>query len=55
MTRGTIVLALALTLAPGLALAMGCSHGKSKVQAMTCADGATYDAATATCIPVTSS
>lgn len=39
--------ALALTLAPTLSLASGCSHGK---QAMSCAAGSSFDADTGTCV-----
>lgn len=47
----TLVIALALTAAPGLAFAAGCSH--SKEQAMTCAAGTAYDSTAKTCLPVT--
>lgn len=46
----TLAIALALTAAPGLAFAAGCSH--SKEQAMSCAAGTAYDSATQTCLPV---
>jgi hypothetical protein len=46
--------AFVLSLTPGFAFAMGCSHG-SHDQAMSCAEGSTYDSATASCIPVVSS
>ncbi|WP_211097096.1 hypothetical protein [Aliishimia ponticola] len=52
-TLKTLVLAAALMSLPGLSLAMGCSH--SKQQAQSCADGATWDSATGTCIPVVNS
>ena len=47
----TLVIALALTTAPALALAEGCNYSKQK-QAMSCAAGTTYDTATNTCLPV---
>ena len=47
----TLVIALALTAAPALAFAEGCSFGKHK-QAMSCAEGTTYDSASQTCLPV---
>lgn len=48
----TTVVALALALAPTLSLAEGCGYGKAK-QAMSCADGSTYDSAMQSCVPVT--
>ncbi|GAA6177075.1 hypothetical protein [Sulfitobacter pacificus] len=47
----TFIVALALTTAPGLAFAEGCSHGKEK-QAMSCAAGTAYDTSTHSCLPV---
>lgn len=47
----TLAIAVALTAAPTLGLAMGCSHGKEQ-QAMSCATGTAYDEATKTCLPV---
>jgi hypothetical protein len=38
---------IALTLLPGLALAM-CGHDR---QAMSCAEGTTYDTTSGTCVP----
>lgn len=47
--------ALALVALPSVALATGgCTYGKQK-QAMSCADGTTYDSATGSCVPLTSS
>ncbi|MBD3664513.1 hypothetical protein [Sulfitobacter aestuariivivens] len=46
-----IAFVTALMLAPTVSLAMGCSHGKEK-QAMSCAEGTTYDSATHACLPV---
>lgn len=54
MTTKTLAVALALTLAPTLSLAMGCNYGKHEQQAMSCAVGTTYDANTNTCIVSTS-
>ncbi len=50
----TLTIAVLLTLAPGLALAMGCDRGKKDVQAMTCAAGSTYDADAKACLPISS-
>lgn len=47
----TLAIALTLTVAPTLSLAMGCSYGKEK-QAMSCAEGTQYDATTHSCLPV---
>ncbi|SEK59284.1 hypothetical protein [Roseovarius nanhaiticus] len=49
----TLGIALVLTLAPTLSLAMGCNYGKDK-QAMSCAAGSTYDADSKSCLPVSS-
>lgn len=46
------VVAVALTLAPTLSLAAGCSYGKQQ-QAMTCATGSIYDAEAGKCVPAT--
>ena len=46
----SLVVALALTTAPALAVAEGCAHGKQK-QAMSCADGTAYDVGTHSCLP----
>ena len=47
--------ALALAAMPSFALAAGCgSYGKDR-QAMTCAEGTTWDSETSTCTPVVSS
>lgn len=51
-TLKTAAFAIALTLAPTLSFAMGCSSGHSQ-QAMSCAEGSTYDTETRTCVPVT--
>lgn len=53
MKTKTVLVALALTLAPTLSLAMGCNYGKSEKQAMSCADGTTYDTATNSCVATT--
>ena len=42
----------ALLAAPSLALAEGCSYGKHK-QAMSCAEGSSYDSTSKTCVPAT--
>lgn len=49
----TLGIALALTLAPTISLAMGCNSSKS-TQAMSCAAGTTYDADAKACLPVSS-
>ena len=54
MKTKTLAVALALTLAPTLGLAMGCNYGKHEQQAMSCAAGTTFDADTNTCVPTTS-
>ncbi|MEM6373175.1 MAG: adenylosuccinate lyase [Pseudomonadota bacterium] len=54
MKTKTVLVALALTLAPTLSMAMGCNYGHSEQQAMSCAAGTTYDAGTKTCLPTTS-
>ena len=56
MKTKTILAALALTIAPSLALAMGCSgYNHTSQQAMSCADGTVWDATTQTCIISTTS
>lgn len=50
MTFKTLVTTAILTLAPGLALAEGC---RDHEQAMSCAEGSTWDAASGTCVDVT--
>ncbi|MEM8655860.1 MAG: carbohydrate-binding module family 14 protein [Pseudomonadota bacterium] len=52
MKTKTVLVALALTLAPTLSLAMGCNYGKEQ-QAMSCATGTVYDADTKTCVSTT--
>ncbi|MFD0860385.1 hypothetical protein [Roseovarius aquimarinus] len=47
----TLGIALALTLAPTLTLAMGCNYSKDQ-QAMSCAAGTTYDKDAKACLPV---
>lgn len=53
MKTKTVLVALALTLAPALALAEGCNYGKHEQQAMSCAAGTTFDAASNTCVATT--
>lgn len=45
----TLLAALVLSLAPTLALAMGCSSGHGQTSSA-CAAGQSYDAATGTCV-----
>lgn len=54
MKTKTLAIALALVVAPTLSFAMGCSYGKHEQQAMTCAEGSTYDSQTQSCVPTTS-
>lgn len=49
MNTKIILAALALTLAPTFASAMGCDKGAHK-QAASCQIGSTWDAATGTCV-----
>ncbi len=51
MKTKTMLVAVALTLAPTLSLAMGCNHSKQQ-QAMSCAEGSVYDAEKGTCVVV---
>jgi len=52
MTIKTLAAAVALTILPVLAHAAGCNYNQ---QAMSCAEGSTYDAQSGTCVPVASS
>ena len=55
-TMKTLLSALALTVLPSLALAMGCSgYSHTTIAQMTCADGMVYDADAQNCVPVASS
>jgi hypothetical protein len=54
MTLKTMLVALALTLSPGLALAQGCPHDRQQEASVSCAQGTTLDAATGKCLPVSS-
>ncbi|MDG1801700.1 MAG: adenylosuccinate lyase [Paracoccaceae bacterium] len=56
MTIKTLLTAAALTLLPGLALAMGC-HGSNHAERanMSCAAGTTWDADSQTCVAGTTS
>ncbi|MDJ1009517.1 MAG: adenylosuccinate lyase [Paracoccaceae bacterium] len=52
----TLLTALALTVLPGLAFAMGCAgYDHTTTAQMSCADGTVYDADTRACVPVASS
>lgn len=57
MPKKTLLAALALTLAPTLALAMGCSysHEVKEQVVMSCADGTVYDADAEACVPLSTS
>ena len=52
MTK-TLLATTVLFLVPGLAMAQGCNYTKQQ-QAMSCAEGSTYDENTRTCVPTTS-
>ncbi|MBT0957141.1 adenylosuccinate lyase [Alphaproteobacteria bacterium KMM 3653] len=54
MKTKTVLAALALTLAPTLALAMGCGSEHSQEASISCADGTTYDADAGKCVASTS-
>ncbi len=54
MTFKTLLTAAALTILPGLAMAAGCNYEKEQ-QAMSCAEGSSFDEASGTCTPVTTS
>ncbi|MEM8554933.1 MAG: hypothetical protein AAGF71_08945 [Pseudomonadota bacterium] len=52
----TALIALSLTLLPGLAMAYSCNWGsKATETAASCAQGMTWDADSRTCVPVTTS
>jgi len=50
MQTRTILAALALALAPTLAIAGGCSHGMKEVTASSCADGMVWDPEKSQCV-----
>jgi hypothetical protein len=54
MSIKTLLAALVLTAAPGLAVAE-CSWGMEHQTTMSCADGTLWDAPSQTCVPVVSS
>jgi hypothetical protein len=54
MSIKTLLAALVLTAAPGLAMAE-CSWGMEHQTTMSCAEGTSWDASTQTCVPVVSS
>ncbi len=54
MTLKTTLVALALTIAPSLALAQGCPHDQIRDASISCAQGTVLDAATGKCLPVSS-
>ena len=55
MKTKVLLAALAVTVTPSLALAMGCGfgHEKSDDVAMSCAQGSIYSADLKTCVPLT--
>lgn len=52
MTFKTLAAAVALSVLPVLAYAGGCSFER---QAMSCAEGSTYDTVSGTCVPIVNS
>ena len=54
MTTKTLLITMALTVLPGIAMAAGCIHGKDR-QAMSCAQGSAWDTESGTCKPVVNS
>ncbi|MEP4194188.1 MAG: hypothetical protein ABJL99_00975 [Aliishimia sp.] len=54
-TFKALTLAATFTLLPGLALAMGCNYGDHSKQAQSCIAGSSWDSATSSCVPQTSS
>lgn len=54
MTAKTFLIAAALNVLPGLAMAAGCIHGQEQ-QAMSCVQGSVWDSATETCKPIINS
>lgn len=54
-TMKTTIAALVLTVAPMSAFAMGCNYGNHTptTAQISCAEGLTLDAATGTCVPLT--
>lgn len=54
MKMKILTAAFALAMVPGLAVAKSCNYGKSE-QAMSCAEGSSWDATAGTCMPVASS
>jgi hypothetical protein len=55
MSIKTVLTAAVLAVLPGLSFAMCAGESHADQQAMTCAEGAQWDAETATCVPVTNS
>jgi len=54
MSIKTLLAALVLTAAPGLAMAE-CSWGSAQQTTMSCSEGTMWDAASQSCVPVVSS
>ncbi|MEP2027930.1 MAG: hypothetical protein ABJI96_04370 [Paracoccaceae bacterium] len=54
MTIKTFLITAALTVLPGIAMAVGCVHGKER-QAMSCAQGSAWDYEAQACKPVANS
>ena len=55
MKTKVLLAALALSVAPGLALAYSCNMNRIDTASMTCAEGTMWDAETRTCVPLNTS
>jgi hypothetical protein len=49
-----LTIAVLLTMAPTLSLALGCGHAEKDAQTMTCSAGTSYDADAKACVPISS-
>ena len=54
-TFKTLTVAAVISLAPAISFAAGCNYGSHDKQAQSCISGSTWDEATQSCQPVTSS
>lgn len=55
MKTNVLLAALALSVAPSLALAYSCNKNRIDTASMTCAEGTMWDASTQTCVPLSTS